>query len=253
MGFIRANMLPILREGKRKPFVGRLLLLGQGDMYFAHYQLVQMAEMVGVALDESVPLVDAKKPEFRTKGYVEAREVFLKLGFSQIDALDYSEFEGANVIHDLNSSDIPSNCEGLYDTIIDHGTLEHVFHLPNALFALFKFLKVGGRLITSSPGNGFFDHGFYMLQPTLLYDFYSANAWEINVVQVARVSQNQETDPVYFADYVPGAFDSVGYGQMGEGLFSVVAVATKLEKSTGDKIPYQGLYARMPGWLAQAK
>lgn len=33
MGFIRANMIPILKEGSRRPFGGKLLLLGQGDIY----------------------------------------------------------------------------------------------------------------------------------------------------------------------------------------------------------------------------
>ncbi len=248
MGFIRANMLPILREAKRRRFSGKLLLLGQGDMYFTQSQLMQMAELVGIELDKSILLVDASKPEFKAKGYIEAREVFLKLGFSEVDALDYSKFEGANVVHDLNSADVPQQFIGRYDAVFDHGTLEHVFHLPNALQSIFKFLKVGGRLVIGTPGNGYFDHGFYQLQPTLLHDYYSVNQWEINSIRIVHVGVNQENDPPFFTDYYPGSFNSIGYGGMGGGLYAVVSVATKVAETTGDKIPYQGYYERLSGW-----
>jgi hypothetical protein len=248
MGFIRANMLPILREGKRAPFHGRLLLLGQGDMYFAYYQLEQMAQIARYDLKSDVLLVDAEKPHLRDKGYVRCREVFLKLGFSDVDVLDYSEFEGANVIHDLNSPNAPSKLVGAYDVIIDHGTLEHIFHLPNALNALFSLLRVGGRLITSSPTSGFLEHGFYMLQPTLFADWYKTNEWEINSIQLALLGEDQENTPPFFADYVPGVFDSLGHGKLSPLMHSTITVATKTEISTGNRIPMQGYYARISDW-----
>jgi len=248
MGFIRANMIPILREGVRKPFAGRVLLLGQGDMFFAHYQLVQMAQLTGFILKQDVMLQDAEKPYFREKGYVRCREVFLKLGFSEVDVLDYSDFEGANVIHDLNGVKLESKWHGLYDAVIDHGTLEHVFHLPNALNSVFKFLKIGGRFITSSPTSGFLEHGFYMLQPTLFADYYRANEWEINSIQLALLGEDQENDPPFFTDYVPGSLDSLGYGKLGPQMHSTITVATKTSKSSGDRVPMQGYYARLKDW-----
>lgn len=248
MGFIRANMLPILREGARKPFGGKALLLGQGDMYFAHYQLEQMAQVAGFSLKPDVLLYDADKPHLRAKGYVRCREVFLKLGFAEVDVLDYSDFEGANVIHDLNSPGLDSKWAGAYDVVIDHGTLEHVFHLPNALHTLFRLLRVGGRLITSTPTSGFLEHGFYMIQPTLFADYYRANEWEINSIQLAWLGEDQENNPPFFADYVPGAFDSLGNGKLRPEMHSTITVATKTTRTTGDRVPMQGYYARLSDW-----
>lgn len=248
MGFIKANMLPILREGARRPFTGRVLLLGQGDMYFAHYQLEQMAQVTGFELRPDVLLYDAEKQHFRDKGYVRCREVFLKLGFAEVDVLDYSDFEGANVIHDLNASKLESKWMNAYDAIIDHGTLEHVFHLPNALNTLFKLLKFGGRLITSTPTSGFLDHGFYMVQPTLFADYYRTNDWEINSIQLVSIGDDQENNPPFFADYSPGAFDSLGNGRLGSQMHSTITVATKTDNTTGDRIPMQGYYTRLNNW-----
>lgn len=248
MGFIRANMMPILKEHLRRPFSGKLLLLGQGDIYFSDSDYRQMAEMVGVSLDATVAPGLSYKPDFAAKGYLDTRSVFVRLGFSEVTALDYSDFEGAAIIHDLNSPDIPDEYKQGFDVVIDHGTLEHVFHLPNALNAVFQFLKIGGRAITSSPSNGFFDHGFYMFQPTLFLDYYTANQWAPVSTQVIQFSHNQETEPCFFTDYYPGQFDSVGYGKMGGKLYTTLCVATKTERSSSGVIPQQGWYSRQQHW-----
>jgi hypothetical protein len=248
MGFIRANMIPILKEHKRRSFNGKLLLLGQGDIYFTERDYVQMAELAGVKLDESIRPGVSYKPNLAAKSYLDAHSVFKRLGFSEVLSLDYSDFEGADIIHDLNASSIPEEYVQQFDVVIDHGTLEHVFHLPNALNAVFKFLNIGGRAITSSPSNGFFDHGFYMFQPTLFQDFYSANKWEITSIEVVQFSHNQETEPCFFTDYYQGQFDSVGYGRMGEKLYSTICIATKTQESTGLAVPQQGWYSRQESW-----
>ena len=252
MGFIRANMIPILKEHKRRPFSGKLLLLGQGDIYFSDNDYNQMAQMIGVSLNSSVAPGLSYKADFAAKGYLDTQSVFKRLGFSEVLALDYSDFEGADIIHDLNSPDILEELKQHFDVVIDHGTLEHVFHFPNALHAVFQFLKVGGRAITSSPSSGFFDHGFYMFQPTLFLDFYTANKWEIASAQVVQFSFNQETEPCFFTDYYPGQFDSIGYGKMDAKLYSTICVATKMDQSTGSIIPQQGWYARQSSWKPDA-
>ena len=248
MGFIRANMIPLLKEGARRAFEGRLLLLGQGDIYFDLPHLRRMAALAGLSLKETIPFRSSHIAVFAEKGFPHAETVFGMLGFSSISVLDYSAFEGADIVLDLNSPDLPADLHGQFDMIIDHGTLEHVFHLPNALNNVFQLLKVGGRAIFSAPSGNFFDHGFYMLQPTLFADWFAANKWQINSITVAQFTPNQETEPPFFADYQPGLFDSVSYGKMDNKLYATVSIATKTDQATGDAIPTQGAYARLPGW-----
>lgn len=248
MGFIHANIIPIIKEGVRQPYVGRVLLLGQGDIYFNMDYLRRISRRYGLALDESIPVRPSHAPVFASKGYPHCESVFRMLGFSEISVLDYSAFEGADVVFDLNSQDIPEHLEGSFDVLIDHGTLEHVFDLPTALNNIFRFLKVGGRAIFSAPSGNFFDHGFYMLQPTLFCDWLTANNWQIESLQVAQFSPNQEVEPCFFTDYEPGLFESLSYGKLDNKLYATVCVATKTESSTGNICPQQGLYARQEGW-----
>ena len=248
MGFIHANMVPILKEHRVRPFSGRLLLLGQGDIYFSLDAYERMAHVAGVNLDPAVAYRPSHIPQFAAKGYPHAETVFRKLGFSTISVLDYSAFEGAEIVFDLNLPAPPEALRGAFDAVIDHGTLEHVFHFPNALNNLFQLLKVGGRAGISAPSGNFFDHGFYMFQPTLFLDFFTANGWTVNSLQVAQYTPNQETEPAFFTDYVPGMFSAVSYGKLDNKLYTTQCIVTKTAESTGDRVPQQGLYARMHGW-----
>ena len=248
MGFIRGNMLPILKEASRRPFSGHALFLGAPDIYFDYPHLERMAKIAKVTLGKPSEMKLSPKPDFAAKQYLDGESVFKMLGFEQISVLDCSEFEGANIIFDLNSAELPDELAGKFDVVIDHGTLEHVFHFPNALQNVHNLLKVGGRAINSAPGTNFFDHGFYMFQPTLFVDYYTANNWDIESIQVVQFTYNQETEPCFFTDYEPGLFDSVGYGKMDGKLYTTLCVATKTENSTSSTIPQQGYYKRLNNW-----
>jgi len=90
------------------------------------------------------------------------------LGVHTLDALDYSNYQGANIIHDLNTP-LPFELREQYDAVIDGGTLEHVFNYPQALQNSMSLLKLGGALFLQTPANNLFGHGFYQFSPELFY------------------------------------------------------------------------------------
>ena len=91
---------------------------------------------------------------------------------SNVDVLDVNSYEDANIIHDLNEV-IPKNLEQKYDTIIDGGSLEHVFDVKTSFNNLKKMCKVNGVIIHISPTNNHCGHAFYQFSPNLFYSFYS--------------------------------------------------------------------------------
>lgn len=91
-------------------------------------------------------------------------------GASLVDSYDYSGFEGATHLIDLNE---PVEPERQYDTIIDAGTVEHVYNAAEALRTMTKMCRVGGRIIHVSPANNFCNHGFWQLSPELFFSLYS--------------------------------------------------------------------------------
>jgi 2-polyprenyl-3-methyl-5-hydroxy-6-metoxy-1,4-benzoquinol methylase len=67
-----------------------------------------------------------------------------------VEAVDNSGYEGAALVHDLNRP-IPKGWEERYDTIVDGGTLEHVFNFPQALANCMRMVRTGGRLFLFTP------------------------------------------------------------------------------------------------------
>jgi hypothetical protein len=104
---------------------------------------------------------------------------FKELGFSVVDAMDISDYEGANIIGDLNDPLLKEKISGSYDLIYDSGTIEHIFDAPTALRTLVHLATIGGAIVHASPANGFMDHGLWQLSPDLFRTFYRSAGFSI--------------------------------------------------------------------------
>ena len=96
-------------------------------------------------------------------------------GSVKVDSYDYSDYQGATFTYDLNMPP-PSNLTGpeyLYDTIIDSGSLEHIFNIPQAFKNISNMCKIGGTIIHALPANNFCGHGFWQMSPELFFSLYS--------------------------------------------------------------------------------
>jgi len=58
---------------------------------------------------------------------------FAQLGFEQVSALDISDYEGADIVGDLNDPDLQRKLGRRFDLVYDSGTIEHIFDAPAAL------------------------------------------------------------------------------------------------------------------------
>ncbi|MFZ4984792.1 MAG: class I SAM-dependent methyltransferase [Blastocatellia bacterium] len=249
MGFVRGNVLTLLKEHKQRPFSGHCLCLGQADVYITYDTLVELARIARVALFEDVELSLSYKPELAMKNYISRETLFKSIGFDYVSALDYSKFEKAEYVFDLNSPEVPDTLKNKFDTVIDHGTIEHVFHIPNVFNNIFQMLKCDGRVVHTSPSSNYLDHGFYMFSPTLFNDYYSQNNWDIHNIQImSGYPQRQEYEHPFFADYIPGMFDQLGNGGLDDKAYVTHCIAQKTEKSSSTIIPQQGHYSRISNW-----
>ncbi|HTF21909.1 MAG TPA: hypothetical protein VK658_27705 [Chryseolinea sp.] len=97
---------------------------------------------------------------------------FYALGSKEIDSLDYSTFEKATVIHDLNTP-ISDAMRNRYSLVFDGGTLEHVFNYPVAIKNCMDMACVGGHVILVTPANNFCGHGFYQFSPELFFSLFT--------------------------------------------------------------------------------
>ena len=92
------------------------------------------------------------------------------LGFDTTDYMDISEYEGANVIHDLNT-DVPTYLHSKYDLVIDGGTIEHIFNVPVTFENVNNMLDIGGYFLAFNPSNNWVGHSFYQFGPELVWSY----------------------------------------------------------------------------------
>lgn len=102
-------------------------------------------------------------------GYTE--RMFRALGFGEVETMDFSAYEGAQILHDLNKP-LPKTLKGRFDFVFDGGTTEHVFDVAQCFRNMFDMLAVGGTLISVTPFNGWPGHGFFQFQPDLVWSFW---------------------------------------------------------------------------------
>lgn len=119
-----------------------------------------------------------------------SRDFFEFLGAEEISAMDFSDYEGASILHDLNRP-IGDELAGKFTFVLDGGTMEHIFNFPTALANAMKMVETGGHLAIITGGNNFLGHGFYQFSPELFYRALSAeNGFEVQRMIAAEVSGN---------------------------------------------------------------
>jgi SAM-dependent methyltransferase len=101
-----------------------------------------------------------------------ADELLKAFGIEQLDHMDVFAGEGATIIHDLNIP-IPDLLRCKFDLVLDNGTLEHVFNVPQAFENCAALCAVGGHVVLMAPANNYCGHGFFQFSPELFYRTFS--------------------------------------------------------------------------------
>jgi hypothetical protein len=229
----------LFEYAREKPFSGSVLELGVQWQSF-NYQ--RMAEVAKVAHYQSAEL-ESVLSESNPSAIVEDRPLFKAMGFSEVIRTDYDAFEGADFTFDLNAANGPPEAWRRYfDCIIDAGTMEHVFHTPNALENIFELLKVGGKIVHMSPTNNYVDHGFYSFSPTFFCDYYAENGFEIERCTLVQHTRDVEGTPWVLGEYGPRQLDHVQFGGLNDKLYVTFFIAMKTAASTFGRCPQQSTY-----------
>ena len=108
-------------------------------------------------------------------------ELFEQVG-ATLTVVDFTPERGMERIADLN---YPHDL-GKFDLVIDPGTLEHCFHIGQALMNAANAVKAGGKIFHLSPVS-MINHGFYNLCPTLYFDFYTQNGWKVEEITLVPI------------------------------------------------------------------
>ena len=154
-----------------------LLMIGRQSLFAEESALHSVFSVLGVDADA--------KAFLRANEYGE--EFFSLLGAREINSLDYSTYEDATIVHDMNAP-IPDELGQRFSVVYDGGTLEHVFNVPQALKNCLEMVQVGGYFVQANVANNFMGHGFWQFSPELIFRVCSPeNGFEVHGVFLHEV------------------------------------------------------------------
>lgn len=110
------------------------------------------------------------------------------LGADAVESVDISDYESATYVADLGE---PTVLPARFDTVIDAGSLEHVFDVVTAFRNVIGFTAGNGRIVHVLPVNNLSGHGFWQFSSDLLYALYS----DVNGFAETRVYYASSLNP----------------------------------------------------------
>ena len=222
---------------------------------FARYKLP-----LGSGRREAIE-IDRDTTQVRQTGtpFVSDHTFFGALGAAEVHAVDHSDFEGADIIHDMNLPIGPA-LEGIADLILDGSTLDNVHDPARALMNYNRMLRPGGRVISINAAKPDIQGAYSGMSPEWFLDYYAINEYTDCRIYVQLNFPNEPwSDP----SGVPMALLAMDYrwivqhGQLPpldhEGWAFVIVVAEKGAASGWDRIPTRARFRsddEQERWLA---
>jgi len=92
----------------------------------------------------------------------------LVLGAEDLRSIDYSPYQEASILHDLNQP-VPTELHESCDVLYDGGAMEHVFDVRQVMANYMNMVRTGGHIFINVPANNLFGHGFYQFSTEFFF------------------------------------------------------------------------------------
>jgi len=246
----------ICHEHRYRSLPVRILLLGRQTICFNASAMYALASRWGLACGD-VGVTRAERDtltiharQHPDEEFVTDTVFFQMLGVREIDAIDHSDFEGANIILDI-CGDLPLDLIGRYDFIFNGSVLDNVWDPPSALRNVTRLLSDHGRVIHVETASAC-RYNYTALSPSWYFDYYVWNGFADVRVYLAAVPDiggaTKGNWPVIAYD--PSAQDrpNAFTPGLGDQLGIAVVVAEKRPGATADRCPIQAYYRSDKDW-----
>ena len=233
----------LVREHLHKPLPDNVLTLGRQTISMSYEQVLELFKQEGYIppekiLDNIKPYLDEETRYGKGNNYITDKVFFGLLGIKNIKSMDVTDYENADIIHNLNYP-IPNDLIGQFDFIIDGGTFDHLFDVRVAFENIVKLLRPGGRILQWNAASNFTGAAYISFGPDMFFDYYTINRFADCKVYIAEVNDPGQQE---FWDFF--IFDGNSeYALFKSNKFQMTVVfAEKDLDSTGDIMPVQRQY-----------
>ena len=222
----------LLREHKHQRIEGDILIIGRQtvSMTFAETMKI-IADEGGAYTLTGFEEIDDSTVGSEGKHYLTDRSFFSLFSGGNVRALDNSDYEGADIVHDLNA-ELPENLHGIADFIFDGSCLDNLFDPARALKSMSAMLRPSGRIMLVEHGTPI-QSAYVCYSPDWFFDFFAINNYADCQIYICQFNTMQEGWVT--ATWRPGM---TWRGQQ----FVSIVVAQKANASSNHRTPIQMYY-----------
>ncbi len=243
MGLLMPVAEFIIKEHVNRPFGPKVLFIGRQTVPLSLESLNTLLAKYGLKNKNKGPVeYDTETRGSERYRFITDRYFMKALGLDDFEAMDVTDYEGADLIHDLGEP-IGKEHYSKYDFIYNGGCFDNMFNPGIGLMNLSKLLKPKGRMICMESA-GTWNGPYVMFSPAWFYDFYVTNKYQHCAVYLASYQNNNDlTHGPWKMEYVNMTADPGGPSP--EALnrhLLLLVIAEKSSESTDSVQPIQFHY-----------
>jgi SAM-dependent methyltransferase len=234
----------ILKEHKYRPITGEVVLIGRQTVLLTVEEAFALIASEGVELrSDFLHEIDKSTVGSDVAQYITDQSFFSMFSDAKVIALDVSDYEAADIIHDLNT-ELPAKYESVADFIFNGSCLDNMFDPATAIKSISKMLKPHGRIFHLEHGSPI-QGAFLCYSPEWFFDFYAINNYSDCQNFVCTFGSSLVNDwevfrwkPYYFENgHLKASSSSIFIGD-----FINIVIAEKGASSTDSQTPIQSHY-----------
>jgi SAM-dependent methyltransferase len=168
----------ILQEHRYRPLSGTGMLIGRQTMPYTVDQAARFLREEGAELRRNVDLgskdlIDVTTRHGAGHNYISDVGFFSLFSDAKLCALDVTDYEGADIVHDMHDP-VPDSLTERFDFIWNGSCLDNMADPATAIQSTFRMLKPGGRIFMMEIGTP--HHNAYtMYSPAFFFDYFAVN------------------------------------------------------------------------------
>lgn len=236
----------ILLEHRYKPITGRVLLLGRQTVFMTPAEALALVEEMGVVRRNGARLeIDRATADSGAGEFISDRSFFGLFSDAEVLALDYSSYEGAEIVLDLCAG-LPPELIGRFDFIYNGSVLDNIFD-PAAAMRNISDLAAANGVIVHYEGAAHWAPAYLKFTPEWFFDYYAINAFrDCRCFLCSFVDIRRSPWDVHEWWPFQATESSLGLTRITppESDCVVVAIAEKGPEATSHRMPTQGHYRR---------
>lgn len=171
----------IIHEHLYRPLRGEILLIGRQNTDITPQAMTNLLHLYSLSPRQEYEIERPGSMDHVTRtlpsdiARITDVSVFHSLSDCNVKALDISDYEGAEILHDMNRP-IPDSLKNRFDFIYDGSCLDNIFNGPQALINMSEMLRPGGRILLYNASNSA-PTAYLQYSPDWFIDYFAVNQY----------------------------------------------------------------------------